>query len=71
MECLRKMLALWLGPDKPPECDRTTVHVLAMALRHPGVNEGPLADKIEKWPAGTTAYVYSFQLTMNVHRQSS
>ena len=23
MECLRKMLVLWLGPDKPPECDPT------------------------------------------------
>ena len=70
MECLRKMLAVWLGPDKPTECDPTTVHVLAMALRHPSVNEGQLADRIERWPAGT-AYVYSFQLTMNVYWQTS
>ena len=53
MECLRKVLALWLGPDKPPDCDPTTVHVLAMALRHPSVNEGQLANSIERWPAGT------------------
>ena len=60
MECLRKMLALWLGPDKPPDCDPTTVHVLAMALRHPSVNEGQLANRIERWPAGT--YILSTQI---------
>ena len=61
MECLRKMLALWLGPDKPPDCDPTTVHVLAMALRHPSVNEGQLANRIERWPAGIYQ-VYSFHM---------
>ena len=63
MECLRKMLALWLGPDKPPDCDPTTVHVLAMALRHPSVNEGQLANRIERWPAGTSYVLQSHWLT--------
>ena len=65
MECLRKMLALWLGTDKPPDCDPTTVHVLAMALRHPSVNEGQLTTKIERWPAGTRCVL--FPVTMHVH----
>ena len=65
MECLRKMLALWLGPDKPPECDPTTVHVLALALRHPNVNAGQLANRIERWPAGT-AYTFMLGLSYQV-----
>ena len=64
IECLRKILVIWLGPDKPPECDPTTVHVLALALRYPSVNEEQLASRIEKWPAGTL-YLSSHSLYMH------
>ena len=43
VQCLREMLAQWLGHDKPPECDPATTCVLAVVLRHPSVNEGQLA----------------------------
>ena len=54
VQCLREMLAQWLGHDKPPECDPATTCVLAVVLRHPSVNEGQLADILERkfHPAG-------------------
>ena len=54
VQCLREMLAQWLGYDKPPECDPATTCVLAVVLRHPSVNEGWLADTLERTfqPAG-------------------
>ena len=65
MECLRKILAMWLGHDKPPDCDSTTVHVLAIALRHPSVNEGQVANRIERWPAGTVYVLFPVTLRHN------
>ena len=48
VQCLREMLAQWLGRDKPPECDPPTTCVLAVVLRHPSVNEGQIADTLER-----------------------
>ena len=42
VQCLRELLAQWLGHDKP------TTSVLAVVLRHPDVNEGQLADTLER-----------------------
>ena len=60
VQCLRELLAHWLGRDKPPECDPATTSVLAVVLRHPGVNEGQLADTVERefQPAGMYSSSY-------------
>ena len=50
VQCLREILAQWLGCNKPP----ATTCVLTVVLRHPSVNEGQLADTLERtfYPAG-------------------
>ena len=54
MQCLREILAQWLGCDKPITCE------LAVVLRHPSVNEGQLADTLERTfqPACTRMYYH-------------
>ena len=48
VQCLREMLAKWLGCEKPPVCDPATTCVLAVVLRCPSVNEGQVADTLER-----------------------
>ena len=54
LQCLREILAQWLEPDKPPECDPATTCGLAIVLRCPSVKEGQLANIVERTfqPAG-------------------
>ena len=72
LECLREMLAQWLGRDKPPECDPATTCVLAIVLKCPSVNEGRLANILERTyqPAGTCTcictYIYIVYLLTTV-----
>ena len=46
--CLREVLARWLGRDKPQGCVSTTNHTLVRVLRLPEVDEGGLANKVER-----------------------
>ena len=53
MQCLREILAQWLGRDKP-EYEPASTCVLAVVLRHHSVNEGEVANILERTfqPAG-------------------
>ena len=46
--CLREVLTRWLGHDKPQGCVCTTNHTLVRVLRHPEVDEGSLANRVER-----------------------
>ena len=46
--CLREVLTRWLGHDKPQGCVSTTNHTLVRILRLPEVDEGDLANKVER-----------------------
>ena len=57
VQCLREILAQWLGHDKPPDCDPATICVLAVVLRHPNVNEGQLAETLERTTQPASMYL--------------
>ena len=46
--CLREVLTQWLGRDKPQGCVPTTNHTLVHILRLPEVDEGSLANRVER-----------------------
>ena len=48
VQCLREVLTRWLGRDKPQGCVLTTNHSLIRILRLPQVDEGSLANRVER-----------------------
>ena len=65
--CLREVLTQWVGRDKPQGCVPSTNHTLIRVLRLPEIDEGGLANRVERtFQTEGTMYMYMYVMHKNI-----